>query len=122
MGVVLVRGIVELFFDFFWGVVVVFLFFRRIFSVVGTNRVIFVLGLVICGLVLMVVVVFFLMVVAFVLFVLGRWIKLGGVFKISGFGKGVGGKSLGGVGLSGGIKGGRIMLGRGGGIFKWRRR
>lgn len=65
-------SIVELFFDFFWGIVVVFLFFRRIFSVVGINRVIFVLGLVIWGLLLIVIVVFFWMVVVFVLFVFGR--------------------------------------------------
>ena len=80
------------------------------------------LGLVICGLALMVAVAFFSMVAVLVSSALGRGIKLGGALRTPGLGKGAGGKSPGGAGPRGGTRGGRIMPGRGGGIPRWRRK
>lgn len=93
------------------------LFSRRTRKAVGTKRVISALGLVICGLALMVAVAFFSMVAALVSSALGRWIKLGGALRTPGFGMGAGGNSPG-----GGTNGGRSMPGRGGGIPGWKER
>ena len=121
LGAVLTRGTAESSSDFLWGAAAAPLFSRRTRSAVGTNRVISALGLVICGLALMVAVAFFSMVAALVSSALGRWIKLGGALRTPGLGKGAGGKSPGGAGPRGGTRGGRIMPGRGGGIPRQRR-
>lgn len=96
---------------FLWEAAAAPLFSRRTRRAVGTKRVISALGLVICGLALIVAVAFFSMVAALVSSTLGRWIKLGGALSTPGFGMGAGGNNPG-----GGTNGGRSMPGRGGGI------
>ena len=62
LGAVLTRGTAESSSDFLWGAAAAPLFSRRTRSAVGTNRVISALGLVICGLALIVAMAFFSMV------------------------------------------------------------
>ena len=120
LGAVLTRGTAESSSDFLWGAAAAPLFARRTRSAVGTNRVISALGLVICGLALMVAVAFFSMVAVLVSSALGHWIKLGGALRTPGLNKGAGGKSPGfpgglrNGGAPGGGPGGRPVAGPGG--------